>query len=112
MPQKTSGRTPEQLASSKGGLIRAALAASPQAMTQAARDGRHEKRKQRVRDACPHITDEAEIERRAELLMRADMADMSLKAAKAKKLRAELAAVEAELNATGLDQVGSDGIDA
>jgi hypothetical protein len=50
--------------------------------------------------------------RRAELLRRADMTRMSLKATKARKLKAELRAIEQELTAAGLDDAGSDGVDA
>ena len=85
-----------------GGLTAAANAPSPQAMTQAARDAWF----QRYLDKVPYFTDEADRIRRAELLRKADMVRLSLKAAKARKLKAELAALEADLDATGLLDAG------
>lgn len=91
-----------------GGLTTAANARTPQAITQAARYARFQK----YVDQVVYWTDEADRIRRAELLRRADMVRMSLKAAKARKLRAELAALEADLDASGLEDSGSDGTDA
>jgi len=78
----------------KGGLTRAAVAESPQVTTQAARDARMEGIRPEIREKPPHITDEAEIDRRAQLLQRADMVAMSLKATSARKPTAELWAPE------------------
>ncbi len=94
-----------------GGLTRAATAPSPQAITRAARDSRWQQYVARVREAVPDLQDEAEITRRAELLRRADMVSMSMKAAKARRLKAELAALDRELDASGLADAGRDGID-
>lgn len=107
-----SQRTVAQQKGRIGGLTRKALAESPQAITEAARAARWQKYMDRVSEACPHITDQGELSRRAELLRQADMISMSMKAVKAKRLKAEAAALEAELNATGLADSGSDGIDA
>lgn len=86
-----------------GGLRRAALAESPQSITEAARKARSEKYRAQVREARPEITDEAEIDRRAQLLLRADMAALSLKAAKARRLKAEAARLEEEIASTDQD---------
>ena len=91
-----------------GGLTTAARAATPQAITQAARDARFQK----YVDQVVYWTDEADRIRRAELLRKADMTRLALKASKARKLKAELRALEAELDASGLEDAGSDGIDA
>ena len=48
-----------------GGLTRAATAPTPQAITQAARDGRNRKFLDLARQLCPEVTDEAELARRA-----------------------------------------------
>ena len=91
-----------------GGLTRAARATTPQSITAAARDARW----QRYLDQVPEfVTDPGDRARRAELLRRADMVRMSMKAAKARRLKAELAALETELSAEGLEQAGSDGAD-
>jgi hypothetical protein len=89
-----------------GGLTTAANARTPQAITQAARDARWKK----YLDQVPEwVTDEADRIRRAELLRRADMQRLALKATKARKLKAELRALEAELDASDLEDAGSDG---
>jgi hypothetical protein len=95
-----------------GGLRRAALAPDTQALTAAARRARFQKYVDQIREALPDLVDQAEIIRRAEQLRRADMASMSLKAATARRLKRELAALDAELDASGLLDAGSDGIDA
>jgi hypothetical protein len=78
-----------------GGLTRAA---------QAARDGRWQRYRQRVLDVLPELAgDDAEIDRRAELLRRAEMTRLS---ALAVARRRELAEIEAEAEATGLDDAG------
>jgi hypothetical protein len=94
-----------------GGLRRAALAPDLKAITKAARDGRWARYVERVKAALPELTDEAEITRRAEMLRRADMAALSLRAARARRLRAELRAIETDLDASGLDDTGRDGVD-
>lgn len=71
-----------------GGLMRAATAGRPQDITRAARDGRWQGYLDRAREAAPHVTDEADIIRRAELLRRADMVRLSQRAAKARSGRA------------------------
>ena len=98
--------TPMQARGRLGGLTRAATAATPQEITRAARDATWQKYLDQVRAVLPEITDEKELARRAELLRRADMTRLSMKAARARKLKAELAALETELDATGLDQAG------
>lgn len=107
MPNTT--RMSPQVRGRIGGLTRSALASTPQATTQAARDGRWAKYKQHVLEVLPELADDpAELDRRAALLRRADMVKMSaLAAAK----RRELAELEAALDATGLDDAGSDGVD-
>jgi hypothetical protein len=71
-----------------GGLTRAATAASRQDITRAANAGRWQKYVDQVKAAVPGLTDDAEITRRAELLMKADMCRLSAKAAEARRLRA------------------------
>jgi len=108
MPHRT-------LAQQRGSIGRkrtAALAPTREGTTQAARDARWQKYIDQVREARPEITNEAEISRRAQLLRQADMSSMSLKATKARRLKAELRALEGELSATGLEDAGSDSIDA
>jgi hypothetical protein len=85
-----------------GGLTTAANAPSPQAITQAARDARF----QHYVDQVAYFTDEADRIRRAELLRKADMTRLSLKAAKARRMKAELAALEADLDAADLENAG------
>jgi hypothetical protein len=70
-----------------GGWTRAALAPTPQSITAGARSARWERYRDRVRAAIPDLTDEAEIDRRAELLRRADMQRMSMKAAEARSMK-------------------------
>ena len=102
-------RSPAQQRGSIGGLIRAATAADSRDITAAARDARF---RQYLDQVPGQFTDPADRMRRAELLRRADMTRMSLKATKARKLKAELRAIEQELTAAGLDDAGSDGVDA
>lgn len=80
-----------------GGLTRAALAPTPQAVTQAATDASWELFRTRVRDVMPELDDPAEIDRRAERLRQAEMTRLSMKAARARRLRRELARLEADL---------------
>jgi hypothetical protein len=75
------------------------------------RAGKLTKLRARVLEADPALTDEVEIARRIECLRRADMTRLSMLAAKARQLKAEARALERELDATGLDNTGSDGID-
>jgi hypothetical protein len=70
-----------------GGLTRAALAPSRQSITEGARAGRWERYRVKVREAMPELTDETEIDRRAELLRKADMQRMSMKAAASRRAR-------------------------
>jgi len=94
-------RTFAQARGRRGGLTRAALAEDRRGITQAARDKRWEGYRQRVIDVVGLNPDDpgdnAEIDRRALLLQRADMVGMSLLAAKARRLKAEAAAIEAEI---------------
>jgi hypothetical protein len=71
-----------------GGLTRAATAPSRQEITRDARAARWRKYVDQVRETLPDITDEAELLRRAQLLLRADMCRLSAKAAAARKARA------------------------
>jgi hypothetical protein len=50
-----------------------------------------------ARRLCPEVTDEAELARRAHLLLQADMTRLSAEAAAARRLRAELGKLEAEI---------------
>jgi very-short-patch-repair endonuclease len=70
-----------------GGLTRAALAPTRQSITEGARAGRWERYRDKVREAMPDLTEEVEIDRRAELLRKADMQRMSMKAAAARRAR-------------------------
>jgi hypothetical protein len=101
-----------QAAGRIGGLTRAATAPTPQAITEGWRKGRFQRYIDDVKAVMPELADEADIIRRAELLRRADMVRMSAKAAEAKRLKAQLKELEADLDATGLADAGSDGIDA
>ena len=76
------------------------------------RAGKLSRLRERVIEADPTLTDEVEIERRIECLRRADMQKLSLLAAKARKLKAEMRALDHELSAAGLADAGSDGVDA
>jgi hypothetical protein len=102
-----------QAAGRIGGLRRAALAANPQTITKAAREGRWQKYRQQILDVLPELEgDEAEIMRRSELLFRADMTRMSMQAQEKRRQAAAIeAALQAELDATGLPDSGSDGVD-
>ena len=86
-----------------GGYTRAALAPDRDSITRAARDARWQRYLDQV---PPEITDPAERTRRAELLRRADMTRLSLKAAKARRLRAQARALEAEIRDGELDADG------
>lgn len=89
-----------------GGLKRAALAPDRQAITDAARAARWEKYRQQVLAILPELAgDDAEIDRRAEMLRQADMTSMSLKAARARRLKAEAGRLEAELAAEGAGEL-------
>ena len=71
-----------------GGLIRAATAESPRAITEAARRGRWQKYLDLARQVAPEGASEADIIRRAGLLQRADMVALSQRAADARARRA------------------------
>lgn len=88
-----------------GGLTRAALAPSPGAITQAARDARWAKYVSQVREALPDLTDETEINRRAGLLQRADMTRLSALASQARS-RAAAARRTAEQAEAALAEIG------
>src|SRR5580704_1146576 len=92
-----TSRASAQAAGRIGGLTRAATAPTPQAMTQAATDASWELFRQRVRDVMPEITDPADIDRRAKLLERAEMARRSAKGQRVRRLKRELARLEADL---------------
>jgi len=77
-------------------LTRAALAADPQAGTGAARAAQWQGFIDRVRQALPDLTDEADIERRAKLLQRAYMAQLSARAARARERAAKARREERE----------------
>lgn len=94
---RTGSATSSQARGRMGGLTTAALAPSPQHITRAANDANERRYIERVRAARPEITDEAELKRRAALLRKADMIRLSQKAARARKLKAELREIEAEL---------------
>jgi hypothetical protein len=93
-----------------GALTKAALATDRSALTQAARDARW----QSYLDQIPsEITDPGERQRRAGMLRAADLQRMSLRSSVARQRASEAARAEQELlDATGLLDVGSDGIDA
>jgi len=101
-----------------GGLTRAAMCVDNRAHTQPARDARFQKYLDQI---PPEITDPAEREIRAVKLRAADMRRLALKSADVRRnkktrqaldlARAELDILERELNASGLDNCGSDGTD-
>jgi hypothetical protein len=81
-----------------GGLTRAATAPSPQAITEAARAEKWRRYRQQVLDVLPELEgNDAEIDRRAGLLRRADMVRLSQKAAKKRSLEKRIRDLEAEL---------------
>jgi cytochrome c1 len=82
-----------------GGLTTAALAPSPQAITAAANAARWQRYVDQVKAVLPELTDPAELQRRAQLLMKADMVRLSEKAARARRLKAQLREAEADLAA-------------
>jgi hypothetical protein len=87
-----------------GGLTRAATTPDPRQITQQARHAQW----QRFLDQIPaEVTDPAERQRRAELLRRAHMASLSLKAATARSRarRARQAAAEADAEAQAAEAV-------
>lgn len=91
-------------------LRRQALTADPTPV--AAREGRLRRYRETVLAVMPELTeDEGELNRRAELLERAEMIRMSSKAVKARKLKKQLVALEAELDASKLEDAGRDGAD-
>jgi hypothetical protein len=96
------GRITAQARGRIGGYTRAALAPTRESITEAARAARWQKYLDRV---PAEITDPAERQRRAELLRRADMQRLSLKAAQArtKAAKARQEAVEAESALAELD---------
>ncbi len=88
-----------------GALRRMATEPDLRAVTQRARDARWAK----YLDQIPaEITDPAERMRRAGMLRRADMIALSAKAAQARRLKAEMAALTEALDATGLENSGRD----
>jgi hypothetical protein len=89
------------------GLIRAATAPSPQAITQAANDKNWSRFVEEIKAKLPDLKDEAEIARRAKLLQQAHMIALSAKASPARKLRAELRKLDAEI-ADGSPQAAGD----
>jgi hypothetical protein len=86
-----------QQAGRRGGLIRAATAPTPQAITQAANDRNWARFVELIRAKLPDLKDEAEIARRAALLRQAHMVELAAKASRARKLRAELRKLDAEI---------------
>jgi hypothetical protein len=88
----------------RGSLGAAALHAKGGTNTRAAFEARMEKYRQQV-DPTGSLTPE-EREKRAEHARRADMIRMSLKAAKARRLRKQAAELEAEAE-QGLKEVGA-----
>jgi hypothetical protein len=91
-------RSTAQLRASIGGTVRAALATDRDALTRAARDARWQKYVDQVLAVLPELTDEAEINRRAELLRTADMKRLALKSAKARREARQAARELAELD--------------
>ena len=82
------------------------------AAMQPAWDGRLRKFKEQALELRPDLAgDDAALTEVAYRLRKAYMAELSLKAAKVQRLRRELAAIEAELDASGVDDAGSDGVD-
>lgn len=90
-----------RLRSVAGGYAKAAYAPNRDSLTRAARDARMERFRERIREALPHIDDPAEIDRRAQLLLKSEMSKLSLKAAqgrrRAAQARREASEAEAEL---------------
>ena len=82
-----------------GGLIRAATAPTRQDITSAANARNAQKYLDQARELCPEVTDDAELARRAHLLLQADMTRLSARAAAARRLRAQLRKIEDELEA-------------
>lgn len=97
--------TPQQ-AGRRGGLIRAATAATRQDITRAANDANFARFVAEVKAKLPGLTDEKEIVRRAELLRQAHMVELSAKAIRARKLRAELRKLEAEMADASRESAG------
>lgn len=71
-----------------GGLTRAATAPTPQDITKAACDSRTARYRAQVLEANPGLTDEADIGRRMDLLLRADMVRLSGLAAEKRRAKA------------------------
>jgi len=94
-------RETAQAAGRIGGLTRAALCPDNNAHTLPARQARFQKYTDKVRAAVPGLTDENEINRRARMLLAADMMALSRRAATARtraaQARREAAEAEAEL---------------
>lgn len=104
-----SAKNPEkQLAGLIGGAMRAAYAPDLQAMTAPARAAKRQKLLDDIA-AKTGIKDEAELNRRADLVERARLLQMSARAARARRLRAEAAAIENELGADGDDAAAAVG---
>lgn len=96
--------------SSLNGLtMRAGRAAEdPQAMTTDAMLGRLAKHMAAVHTKNPNLTPE-QLAKASRLSLRAEMGQLARKSAAARRIRT---AVDRELDATGLEDAGSDGIDA
>ena len=88
-----------------GGLIKNALCADPKAATKAARDARF---KQFLNQVPAEITDPADRVRRAEMLRAASMAQLSMRAAAARRRAAQARhdAAQADAELAELDEVG------
>ena len=83
-----------------GGLMTGALG-DTRANSQKARDTRDRQYRDQVLKERPELAgDEAEISRRVARLRQAHMVKMSMKAAEARKLRAEAARLEADLDSS------------
>lgn len=117
-PDQASPRSSRSLKNSAIAHRRWALEPDHTAATQPMRDGFLAKLADEVREKTG-IKDEAEIMRRAEALRRSHMqliaaksAEVRRQQAETRRKEAEIAAMSAELDASGLADCGSDGIDA
>lgn len=87
VPDMAGGALSPQQRGRLGGLTRAATASARQDITRAANAGRRQKYVDKVKAAVPDLTDQAELARRADLLMRADMIRLSALASEARRRR-------------------------
>jgi hypothetical protein len=100
-----------RLAGRTGGLARAATATSRTDITAAASAELWERYRDHVRTLLPDLDDDdAEIDRRAALLRKADLTRMRLKAQRARQLREQADRLERELDE--LEREREDGGDA